>query len=468
MKNPTCSTQLGFSAIIGMALALATPGLYAQSASAASCPTQNWATKVLPTFNQPNAQVPTAAPQSFCEFHQTTYESFVWATTMINGAPRFLSLKTSDQLVTAIPSNKKTGGVTLNLASRNFAPKSGKSEGAGAIVEADGNMLVGPNGYPIYASVHMNDSYFNTAKNNLIVNGGYQKNTDNFKVGAAVFKATWLRLGNGLSAPQGSFTTKANVPVLVNKNGVVQPDGDKTVVVDVALLGLHVVELTKDHPEFLWGTFEHKLNAPMLPDGTFSTGGSSPNNFTLYKAGTLFGQSNIANLSNSNPPKISGTSFDAYTQIFSPTMNVVLNNATGGDTSGTIPLVNTAGQQYLAGQSSVFANYVMIGTVWFAPNAFVMPAAQNMGAEQGVGSVNLANSTAETFVQMPQNSFGQTVNNCFSCHNTNSYTFQTPALTARLIATSHVLPQGAAAMYTVPNQVRLPLTPLTAAAAAKK
>lgn len=485
MKNSARSTQLGFSTMIGLSLALAAPAIYAQTASASAssasssaaaptptCPTKNWVSTTLPSFNQPTATVPTAAPQTFCEFHQTTYESFVWATTMIKGVPRFLTLKTPDQLLTPIPPGKKTGGVTLNLASRSHAPAAGQSEGAGAIVEADGNVLVGPNGYPIYASVHMNDSYFNTAKNNLIVNGGYQKNSDNFNVGAAVFKATWLRLGNGVNAPAGSFTTMANVPVLVNNNGVVQPDGEKTVQVQVALLGLHVVELTKEHPEFLWGTFEHKLNAPMLPDGTFNPKNSNPNNFTLYTANTLYGQSNIASLSNSSAPQNSGA-FNATTQTFSPIVNVVQNNATGGDPSGTVPIVNSAGQQYLTSQKSVFANYVMIGTVWFAPNAFAMPAAMSMGAEQGVGSVNLANSTAETFVQMPQNSFGQTVNNCFSCHTANSYQTNPPALfpLPRLVATSHVLAQGLRGsmltQFGVPNQVLVPLTGSSSSSAAK-
>ena len=448
MNHSARLTQRGLRAILGLSLAFAAPQLFAQS-----CPTTDWASKVLPTFNKPTAKIPTAAPKSFCEFHQTTFESFVWATTMVNGAPRFMSLKTSDQLLTPISSAKAgkaaNGGVKLNLASRNHAPKAGRSEGAGAIVEADGNMLVGPSGYPIYASVHMNDSYFNTAKQNLIANGGYQKNTGNFNVGAAVFKATWLRTGNGVNAPAGSYVTQANVPVLVNTNGVVAPDGDKTVQVEVALLGLHVVELTNEHPEFLWGTFEHNLNAPMLPDGTFNPANSSPNNFTLYKANTLFGASNQPN---QNPNTLT---FNATAQTFLPIVNAVQNNATGGDPSGTVPLVNAAGQQYLAGQKSVFANYVMIGTVWFKPNAYVLPAGLTMGAADGVGSVNLANSTAETFDQMPQNSFGGKVNNCFSCHNAGSYAFQATPLSKRLIATSHVLSQGANPMYTVPNQVTL-------------
>lgn len=481
MNNSATLSLIGIGTIIGLGLVFAAPSVQSNPwpPPPGGCPDSGWATNVLPTFNTPSSTVPTDAPGSFCEFHQTTYESFVWATTMINGAPRFMSLKTPDQLNTTLgmvtphtsPAARKTGGVALTLASRGHGPE-GNIEGAGAIVEADGNMLVGPNGYPIYASVHMNDSYFNTAQQNLIVTGGYVNNTSqgaNFNVGAAVFKATWMRLGTGETPPAGSFVTKANVPVLANTNGLVAPNGS-TVQVDVALLGLHVVELTNDHPEFLWGTFEHKLNSPRLPDGTYNANNSSSKNFTLYKAGTTFGNTNVVNLSNGATP-VTQTTFNATTQTFSPTQNVAQLNATGGDPSGTVPLVNTAGKSYLQSQNSVFANYDLIGTVWFAPNAYVTPitsgcaivppattapAACSFGATNGVGSVNLANSTAETFDQAPQSTFGNNppVNNCFSCHNATSYTFQTPALPARLIASSHVLAQGCLT-YGTPNQVLL-------------
>jgi hypothetical protein len=483
MNKPATCAQFGFSAIMGLAIALASPVVSAQSypPPPSGCPTQNWATTVLPTFNKPASTIPTAAPGTFCEFNQTTFEAFVWATTMINGVPRFLTLKTPDQLNTSpgmttpftAPATPKKDGVRLSLGTRVHASVAGQPEGAGAIVEADGNMLVGPNGYPIYASVHMNDNYFNTAQQNLIVTGGYTNNPNqaaNFNVGAAVFKATWLRLGNGVNAPVGSYTTTASVPVLKeNKDHVVVPDGDTTKLVKVALVGLHVVVRTEQHPEFLWGSFEHYQNAPMVP-GAYNPDGSNPNNFTLYTKNTLYKNTNVVNLSNGAlPASNQKAAFDYASQTFSNAgTSVAQLNPTGGDTSGTVTPVTVAGQAYLNKQHSNFANYVMLGTVWFQPDSYVSPSpvgcgtgpkptltACNAGAPQGVGSVNLANSTAETFDQMPQNAFGQKVNNCFSCHNAGAYTFQTPALPYRLIATSHVLSQGCATVYGVPNQVIL-------------
>ena len=338
---------------------------------------------------------------------------------------------------------------------------------AGAIVEADGNMLVAQNGYPVYASVHMNQTYFNTARQNLIVTGGYQnaKSDDYFHIGDAVFKATWLRLDSGQKPPAGAYTTQAQVPVLettvVPGLITIQPVSGQYVTATVALIGLHVVGYTVNHPEFLWGTFEHKMNAPQTPDNTFSPSPTEkdPKSYTLYQANTAFSKVNIA----VDPPTLR---LDATSQKLTPLTNVVLENQTGGENQpngvGNIFIVNSQGQAFLAGlktPQAVFGTYSLDGTVWMLPNSYSPTSDQN----SAVGSVNLANATAETFVQNPHNPGSKTVLNCFLCHNPTSYSFQTPPppklLPNRLIALSHVLAIGSP--YEVPNSIsrRLLLRP---------
>jgi hypothetical protein len=58
----------------------------------------------------------------------------------------------------------------------------------------------------------------------------------------------------------------------------------------------------------------------------------------------------------------------------------------------------------------VFASYKLIGTVWMLANT-LKPGDGNMDQE-AIGSLDLANSTLETFVQAQGT-------NCFSCHNTS-------------------------------------------------
>lgn len=59
------------------------------------------------------------------------------------------------------------------------------------------------------------------------------------------------------------------------QNGNAVPVAGKFATVTVALVGLHVVGTTINHPEFLWATFEHKLNSPEQPDNWFAPNAQS-------------------------------------------------------------------------------------------------------------------------------------------------------------------------------------------------
>jgi len=440
----------------------------AQAPPLPQCPSMGWSEGLVNNFMQPKSLFPTKDTANLqapdCAFHQWSWEAFAWAVTLVKDpasgtqVPRFMGLHRLDELLAppgAAP--KKAGPRPLVLGARSLIAHgtAGFTEDAGAIVEADGRMMVGPNGYPVYASVHMNDSYFNTSKANLIATGDYQKNAPNdpyYEVGAAVFKATWMRVDDPSQAPKGAYTTTATVPRLATTTKPNQQGGTTIVIapaspavndtVTVALVGLHVVGYTENHPEFLWGTFEHNLNAPMLPDNTFTTKGSSPKSYTFYTAGTSFGSVNKA----ANPPALV---LDEATQKLTPVTQAVQQNATGGESNpggpSNIRNINAQAQGVVAALEDVqnlFANYNLIGTVWQAANTYV---AGNPAASAGdlnktaLGSVSLANTTAETFVQGTNSS---QMKNCFMCHNATSYSFSPPTLATSRIAISHVLAIG--------------------------
>src|SRR5580700_8134063 len=475
--------RFSFTALAIAALAMAAPGIHATVPASAQqaatqmalCPSLGWAEGLVRNFQQPNSPFPVndtkpdpnnpTKPIPDCNFHMWSFEAFAWATALNSlNVPRFMTLPTEEDLLN--PQRLLAGTEhprTLQLAARSIVGHDlpGFTEGAGAFVQADGNVLVAPNGYPVYTSVHMNPTYFMTARKNLIATGDFQKGSpsDTFPVGSAVFKATWLRLAPGEKAPDGAFVTQAQVPVLTVQRSstaiTIMPVPGKFVSATVALVGLHVVGVTENHPEFLWGTFEHNLNSPQVPDNTFSTSGSSPKDYTLYKANTSYGQSNIA----FKPPLLP---FNTTTQRFAPTTNAVVENQTGGENQpngpGNVLAVSGQGQSFFAHEKGdkkvqpmqwIFANYYLVGTVWMAPNSY------NLNSDQtnAVGSVNLANSTAETFVQYPTNTDMSKVQNCFMCHNAGSYSFQSspPPLNNRLVAISHTLSVGTD--YAVPNMV---------------
>ena len=468
----------------------ASTALQAQTAPPERCPFLGWA-EGLPALQKPGAAFPTEdtrnLPTPDCAFHQWSWEAFVWATALdAHGLPRFMSLPTLGDLLD--PSTQAGGARPrpLKLGLRPFQAHDtpGFSEQAGAIAEADGNMLVAPNGYPVYASVHMNPAYFAVARRNLIIDGGYQKQPpdESFDVGAAVFKATWMRLDPGQKAPAGAFTTQAELPVLTvyrTKTTLTVAATKQTVKATVALVGLHVVGYTVNHPEFLWGTFEHKDNAPSFADDTFdpTSGASDPKSYSFYAGGTPWNHVNY-NHGNDGAPYL--LRFDVASQKFatitvpdnagggtspstSPGTNAVLADRTGSETNSpsgpaNIAALNQAAQAALSHEKapqSAFGSYGLVGTVWMKPGAYNLQS-NNTDA---VGSVNLANTTAETFFQVPKmepsnavpTAAGNTMLNCFLCHNATSYNFQSnlPKLPSRLIALSHVLAIGSA--YAVPN-----------------
>jgi hypothetical protein len=437
--------------------------------AAASCPEGfGWA-EGLQGYLSPTATMPTAMSTSAddCLFNQWSWEAFVWANAPIDGKPRFLGWQVPDDLIADPDAAPRTTLLRLDAHMKPVHPGLGSSNQDNAIVEADGSMLIGQNGYPVYASIHMTPNYFAVTKRNLIATGAYESNPDQddyFSPGDAIVKATWYRLADGETAPAGTYTTQAEVPVLQNNcngaNCAVVPSG-KYEVVTVALVGMHVVGYVDNHPEFLWATFEHKLNAPMFADNsfTFDANASNPGNFTFYKAGTPYSQSALLVETNTNPATVT---FDAATGKFSPVTQIVQMNQTGGDTQpngpSNIAAINVASQKAASNfpTNSPLQNYNLIGTAWFKPNSYVTTAAgwQNLNQTNAVGAISLMNSTAETFLQSAK---GQQGNNCFECHSATSFSYagiQPKALPVRRIAISHLIAVGSA--YEVPNT--LPVT----------
>lgn len=455
-------------------------------ASASACPEGfGWA-EGLPGNAGADNPMPTqfSADADDCLFQQWSWETFVWATAMIDGQPRFMSMKTMDMLD---PDYQAPAGSALRLTPRSTkAHNLPQEEYDAAFVEADGSVLVAQNGYPVYASVHMNDSYFAAAQANLIATGAYQKNAGAdtpgaasadcgemgysedsndayFPCGSAVFKATWLRLDDGATAPQGAYVTTAEVPVLKNlctMRSCTVVATDQFVQAQVALVGLHVVGYVQHHPEFVWATFELQNNSPAFDDGTFEfSDESDPKAYTFYAAGTPFTQDKVLvpnQPANAGDPPL--LTFDDATQRFSPVTQVVQMNRTGGDNQSNGPAnidaVNEASRQVMQQAGSWTANYFLVGTVWLAPDTYVATNSQITDTSVqwntlAVGGMALANMTAETFMQSPGS--GDQLN-CFTCHNPQSYYFTDQTMPLRRIAISHAL--AVDTPFAVPNMAK--------------
>jgi hypothetical protein len=397
----------------------------------------------------PHSQTPkpddTIAPNSNCAFHQWAWQEFLWLTQPDGqGHLRFMSMPTASDLFDTgttppIAANSLPKGRMLVLKPRTIQTQGPTS--LGDILQANSRgILVDQNGRSVYYASAINDVFFDFVRtNNLFKMAGYDaaSPTLNFPVGSLELKSSWMVVPDGQVAPS-FFTTKAQInPLVCNDGGSnckgadILLDQSQTRTATVALVGLHVVGVVQDHPEFIWATFEHKDNAPNLPAGMSPTAPTpvDTKNWTFYKANTL---ANACNLSDNAAVNPSITLVDPATQILSPITNVFRQAAFGGGSSqnqANIQALNSSVATQL-GVGDVFSNYRLTGGVWMGPNALVPGLNQNSIKPLLAGSLALANPTMETFTQ---------TGSCFTCHNTAQQRAGGTGFPAKNLNLSHIL-----------------------------
>jgi hypothetical protein len=146
--------------------------------------------------------------------------------------------------------------------------------------QATGGVLVAQTGSLVYYETSVNDvyAYFRTQSlENGAANGQQQFPTSQAELDGIVayahahgrtitdpnalaieIKTAWVET-TGLPDPSSYITTTATIPTYDKSNPTHWvPNGEKTTT--LALVGMHVVGSTKDHPEMIWSTFEHQYN----------------------------------------------------------------------------------------------------------------------------------------------------------------------------------------------------------------
>jgi len=425
------SACLRYSLIAGALLfGLAAPA--AAQPQVCKAPLGWWEEKGLPPFFlDPNGPSPTTD----CDFQLWSWSAFVhWMQPdPKTGLPMFLLLPTYEDLkpdgtlLTAAQAVSMVRPHELVLRPRNDQPQSlGSFEQAGP-----GGVLVDQNKRSVYYTTHMDPIYFAFTQKYFGPNN-YQKAapTLDYPIGATVLKSSWRIVQPGEDTGN-AYTTTATIALLENdpKNpGKLKASGKMQSGVKVALVGTHVVGVIKDHPEFVWATFEQLNNAPDLPAGMdpHSPDPVSAQSYTFYNGGTP------ANASNFLPKNMT---IDAGTQAITPITNVFQQFQFGGATPASrvadIVSINANFQASIKGSPSkvidpVFANYRLNGSTWLLANT-LKPGDGDMDKE-AIGSIDLDNATLETFVQ------GEGTN-CFTCHRTSGGS----TYPGKNINTSHII-----------------------------
>ncbi len=372
----------------------------------------------------PHSQTPEpnnhAQFQSNCDFHQWSWQTFLWLTqkTKPNNRPRFESMIRPAALFSNNPGNSPPP-LSQIKADRGLAltPRTKKHDTPASLHEVNQagsrGLLIDQNGRSVYYSKYVNKRFYKFVRKK-----GYYKpqrfyqapKNENFPVGTIELKASWKVIEDG-ERHDNLYTRKAKIKRLANRNGHVVIT-NKTEEVTVGLVGLHVVGVVKNHPEFIWATFEHVDNAPDLPANLKPLTEHlnkvvSQRDWTFYQAGTTVKNSNANNASLVSLE-------DPQAQTLSPITQVFRQFPHGGGSSQNVQNIKSLNQSVheQLGNNSIWRHYELVGAIWFNPNKGTLIPNSTL-QDRITGSTELSNSTIETFTQG-----AKFQNNCFWCHNT--------------------------------------------------
>lgn len=373
---------------------------------------------------------------SNCDFHQWSWQKFLWLTSEPHGKPLFLD--SLDQLTAEGTYITPGQGVIL----RDTAQASATTD----VLISNASISQNGKSYTVYYSIHVN-----TLMRAQMEEYGYRYLLDSmslqdsaFAVGSLEVKISWID-ARALADTSTYFITKG----MINNQSA-----------RIALLGMHVVGVVENHPEFVWATFEHDALAPMYdweqatPDADAPV--TSAVNYPFFNKND---SSTITNITTKN---------GIYQNVFAlykygvpvhkeiegqfDVLKYMEASQDGSQNYNNIRVINESVKRQL---TDVWNNYHYNGSLWINTAGYNEGLAQARlldslsyhlyRSEPGDltrGSVAGYNITMETYVQAgfaPKSIHGLKINelaNCFSCHNpsNNSGNFQSPLLVSHLFS----------------------------------
>lgn len=407
---------------------------YVPSASSCNAPA-SWFTSVngkrhTPAPNEGSTSVfAKNATVSNCDFHQWSWQKFLWLTNDINGRPLFLD---SLYQITAEGTRIESNQVIL----RDIGQASSASDILITNSEFNSNQVKDT----VYYSIHVSHSFYQAMLKygHIYTKDSTKLKYTTFPVGALEVKISWVDAA-ALADTTTYFITSGNIKGRSKR---------------IALLGMHVVGVVENHPEFVWATFEHHDLAPTYDWSKAKPDSDAPVTSAVDKL--LFKKNDTATVKNIS------TRNGIYTNVFSVyqygvpvekkikgSFDVLVYMETsqpGAENFGNIRAINEGVKSQL---TDVWNNYFYNGSIWINTAGFATTKDQakaldslsfNIGASNPGdltrGSVSVYNLTMETYVQVgfnPTSIHAQSVGklvNCFSCHNpsNNSFNFNSPLL----------------------------------------
>ncbi len=353
---------------------------------------------------------------SNCDFHQWSWQKFLWLTNDVSGEPLFLK-----ELIQV--DNQNTPVEQLNGNQKIILTATDNVQATGDILKTNKAFSVDNNSYDVYYSIHVNNILHKSIEKYAVMDK--DKYTDaTFPVGSLELKVAWVD-AKAIKDTSSYFITNAVL------------NGEDT---KIALLGMHVVGLVYNHPEFIWATFEHDDLVPYYNWKETTTNDipvTTKNNKLFFNKNATGTIDNLAS-HYKNPSKDSSNVF-AVNKYGVPrtSKNGYLKTSQDGKTNyDNIEAINKNVKSQL---KDIWKNYYYNGSIWIDTEGYSYPTEQakllnELGSDLSNsapnkltrGSVAAYNITMETFEQLgfnpPATIHEQsvtTMGNCFSCHSSS-------------------------------------------------
>lgn len=397
------SVVLAGSVLMGMQTysGIAQAGSYTEGGLPISdyCPVKSeWLTS--PSFPTEVAKSGADGSSTFCDFYQFSTQAYLYlmSPSKSHSGLRNFQVQSNYPVLEfnsdGTPGNscdETVSGLTLST-SLEKSLSTGQAGGGATIYAQDGNV--------VYYDVRFNKGLCSVSASATEMQKTGQIN---FPGGTTEMKFAWKKLSPNEIASNAFVTQPQTI------------DGKP---VTLGLVGMHLAIATKDHPEFVWATYEHKTNTPNCDaQGT--------------QAGTnwLFaGASCTAKLPTSadakDPCKFNQPLTKQTASTGTPTNICAVypygtdsGDANAADNLASIISQNTDLEALLQSKGSssmkLLNNYFNVGAIWLSN---IQQNSGGIGVPNERGSLRLANTVAETDFQHV-NLNKDFSSNCFGCHN---------------------------------------------------
>jgi hypothetical protein len=368
-----------------------------------------------------------------CQFHEFAAQNFF--ALALGASPAIRTWPPANQVFPAEGATMCGAAAALGTGVRPFLKKT-PPPGVGDIPQASGQPLVDQNGRYVQYEIRVNPQLCEVVSRcqlynqNCVTAAAAVKPVFRFPAGdaqtpgVAEVKLAWrvMETCDLPDSPSTGCKKDKLTDFLILKGITVEqysPRKPEAVTVTLGLVGFHLIQKTATHHEYVWSTWEHVSNAPvcagsdnsvcMDPSAASASIGTasgwslaSPPASTDSRCDPVNNQDPVDGV----PANCANTSYyPGKDKANQPRTQACRFLPCGGGNQSEIASLNKAIRAKLG--SNLWSRYFLVGTLWGKTPPSPEPL-DNNPQEDPAGSLVLANTTMETYVQQTKN--------CFFCH----------------------------------------------------